>query len=489
MHLVAELCHVHPLAGSIWKQVVWLPCILHRLDRMLVAEELRVLVYKEANIGIEFLPGSVNVSSVWCPLRLRPQKSRAESRCVADPTLLASTLKPSAFMDYLDLDVNMMWSFEYDESEKDLSPNQSSIEQTPAETFIATSSPKKPSELSLPNPGSYSAFREFPDSIDEQRNKWTDLANGNPSDDLPTCPPETFNLKFDSGNSGMLSKFGPSPGMILEALTLAKTHEGFDMERSETIGDSILKLVISIYVYGETGSDRCDEGRLSLMRMRQINNKHLFKLGAKKDIGEFTVAQRFELMANFLPPGFKTPTDPDTDINAHVQQYVLMKNVADCMEALIGVYLTTTGIKGAIKLMDWMGLKTLPRLEIATFNEMNGFPILPSTFGSSTLNDTQLKDQEEALSQLFAGLESFEKRLRYTFKNKALLIEALTHASYIPNRITNCYQRLEFLGDAVLGTRIVTLFTRENHFNHFDSQIISLRGITMTILVSTPRPF
>jgi endoribonuclease Dicer len=120
---------------------------------------------------------------------------------------------------------------------------------------------------------------------------------------------------------------------------------------------------------------------------------------------------------------------------------------------------------------------------------MNGFPILPSTFGSSTLNDTQLKDQEEALSQLFAGLESFEKRLRYTFKNKALLIEALTHASYIPNRITNCYQRLEFLGDAVLGTRIVTLFTRENHFNHFDSQIISLRGITMTILVNTPRPF
>ncbi len=83
----------------------------------------------------------------------------------------------------------------------------------------------------------------------------------------------------------MLSNFGPTPGMILEALTLAKTHEGFDMERSETIGDSILKLVLSIYVYGETGSDRCDEGRLSLMRMRQINNKHLFKLGAKKDIG------------------------------------------------------------------------------------------------------------------------------------------------------------------------------------------------------------
>ena len=457
MHLVAELCHVHPLPGSIWKQVVWIPSILHRLGRMLVAEELRVLVFKEANIGIEFLPGSVNVSSVWCPLRLRPKKSRAKSRSFSDPILLASTLNPSAFMDYLDLDVNMMWNFEYDELEKDLCPTQSATDQTTTTTFIAASSPTKPSsnslrELSMPNPNNLSSFREFPDSIEEQRMKWAGLANEDSSDDLPTCKPEILNLKFDSGSSSMLSNFGPSPGMILEALTLAKTHEGFDMERLETIGDSILKLVISIYVYGETSSDRCDEGRLSLMRMRQINNKHLFKLGQKKSIGEFAVAQSFDLMANFLPPGFKTPTDPDTEINAHVQQYLRMKNVADCMEALIGVYLTTTGIKGAIKLMNWMGFKTVPKVEITTFNEMNGFPILPTMFGSSTSNDTQLEMQEDALSQLFAGLESFEKRLRYTFKNKALLIEALTHASYIPNRITNCYQRLEFLGDAVLGT-------------------------------------
>jgi endoribonuclease Dicer len=91
-----------------------------------------------------------------------------------------------------------------------------------------------------------------------------------------------------------------------------------------------------------------------------------------------------------------------------------------------------------------------------TFNEINGFPILPTLFGSSTSeDDTQNeKKNEDALSQLYSGLDSFEKRLRYTFKNKALLIEALTHASYIPNRITNCYQRLEFLGDAVLGTRV-----------------------------------
>ncbi len=100
---------------------------------------------------------------------------------------------------------------------------------------------------------------------------------------------------------------------------------------------------------------------------------------------------------------------------------------------------TNLKIKGAIKLMDWMGLKTVARLEMATFNQVNGFPIL---------------------SRLYVWIVHFK---RYTFKNKALLIEALTHASYIPNRITNYYQRLEFLDHDVPGTWV---FHKRNDSNH-----------------------
>jgi len=46
--------------------------------------------------------------------------------------------------------------------------------------------------------------------------------------------------------------------------------------------------------------------------------------------------------------------------------------------------------------------------------------------------------------------KDLEKLISYTFKDPWLLIEAFTHSSYTPNRITGCYQRLEFLGDAVL---------------------------------------
>lgn len=44
-----------------------------------------------------------------------------------------------------------------------------------------------------------------------------------------------------------------------------------------------------------------------------------------------------------------------------------------------------------------------------------------------------------------------EEKIGYTFKNKELLLTALTHSSYANERQTKCYERLEFLGDSILG--------------------------------------
>lgn len=50
-------------------------------------------------------------------------------------------------------------------------------------------------------------------------------------------------------------------------------------------------------------------------------------------------------------------------------------------------------------------------------------------------------------------LKGLENRIGYHFRNKALLKQAMTHSSYINEhhlRKTECNERLEFLGDAVL---------------------------------------
>ncbi|MDR3310177.1 MAG: ribonuclease III [Oscillospiraceae bacterium] len=51
-------------------------------------------------------------------------------------------------------------------------------------------------------------------------------------------------------------------------------------------------------------------------------------------------------------------------------------------------------------------------------------------------------------------LAPLEESLGYAFKNKSLLLTALTHSSYVNERKmpkSDCNERLEFLGDSVLG--------------------------------------
>lgn len=73
---------------------------------------------------------------------------------------------------------------------------------------------------------------------------------------------------------------------------------------------------------------------------------------------------------------------------------------------------------------------------------------------------------------------SLEKKINYSFKNKAILKESLTHRSYLnENSSQNARhnERLEFLGDAVLE-----LATTEYLFNRFpeyaEGQLTSLRA-------------
>ncbi len=59
---------------------------------------------------------------------------------------------------------------------------------------------------------------------------------------------------------------------------------------------------------------------------------------------------------------------------------------------------------------------------------------------------------------------ALEEKIEYTFQNKSLLAEALTHSSYA-NEVRNgtkCNERMEFLGDAVLS-----IVTAELLYNKF----------------------
>ncbi len=73
-------------------------------------------------------------------------------------------------------------------------------------------------------------------------------------------------------------------------------------------------------------------------------------------------------------------------------------------------------------------------------------------------------------------MENFEKNLKYTFKNKDLLLNALTHSSYANEvRQGSSNERLEFLGDSVLSI-IVSEYIFEE-FSHLpEGELTKLRA-------------
>ena len=53
-------------------------------------------------------------------------------------------------------------------------------------------------------------------------------------------------------------------------------------------------------------------------------------------------------------------------------------------------------------------------------------------------------------SEQLVALAACEARLGYQFRNKSILFEAMTHSSFTDRRLSS-YERMEFLGDSILG--------------------------------------
>ena len=100
----------------------------------------------------------------------------------------------------------------------------------------------------------------------------------------------------------MSTFLGPSPCMILQALTMSNANDFFSLERLETIGDSFLKYAITVYLY--CSYPGIHEGKLSYLRSKQVSNYNLYRLGKRKGLAECMISTKFEPYENWLPPGY-----------------------------------------------------------------------------------------------------------------------------------------------------------------------------------------
>ena len=216
-----------------------------------------------------------------------------------------------------------------------------------------------------------------------------------------------------------------------EAMTTPSGNPITNYERLENLGDALLKYTVSMHLFLKY--PKLHEGQLSVMRMQMVNNKILCEHAVSKHVFHYLVH------APPLPKSWAPPGSP------HRARIIADKTMADIMESLIGAYYKTrNSLEDALAFMSWAGIMVCdpePVLHPEKFWAREGEP--------------RRRNVGQAL--VLAGpLANFEQlRLGYIFTHKPLLVEAFTHASF-KRAATPCYQRLEFLGDAVLDYYVTT---------------------------------
>jgi endoribonuclease Dicer len=262
---------------------------------------------------------------------------------------------------------------------------------------------------------------------------------------------------------------------ILEALTAASCQETFCYERAELLGDAYLKWVVSRFLFLKYPQKH--EGQLTRMRQQMVSNMVLYEFALNKTLQSYIQADRFA-PSRWAAPGVlpvfdeetkesepsifgEEPTtgtelqkDYDDDYADSIQEdgeidgdtscyrVLSTKTLADVVEALIGVYYVAGGKIAANHLMKWIGIHAeLDPQEIPPPNPYN----IPESILRGINFDT------------------LEGILGTKFQNKGFLVEAITHASR-PSSGVSCYQRLEFVGDAVLDH----LITKHLFFTYTD---------------------
>lgn len=142
------------------------------------------------------------------------------------------------------------------------------------------------------------------------------------------------------------------------------------------------------------------------------------------------------------------------------------KACADCVEAILGTCVKTIGIERTFKVLEM--LEILPRPSDGT--EIS--QLLHVKLRSPRIR-TNIHDHE--VDYFLTNYKKLEESIGYAFKDRAYLLQALTHPSYPTNRVTGCYQQLEFLGDAVLDF-LVTAYISERCPDMDPGQLTDLRS-------------
>jgi dsRNA-specific ribonuclease/ERCC4-related helicase len=267
------------------------------------------------------------------------------------------------------------------------------------------------------------------------------------------------------------------------AVTCTSAQMPVNYERLETLGDSLLKLLITMHVMH--AHPFYHEGQLTSKRSQDICNQHLFNVATDVGLTRFIISDSF-VGRKFLPLGVddicpnlpggrplrehnvnECTTMPMNEISCKepttrlLDRQLADKTVSDVVEAMIGSYYLDCDeslehvwndvICGPLKIIR-------PPEGARCDNEGSVVQSEPCLCPFPLLTEFGRREVSAYSRPLIEKMSSI---LQYRFQNPALLLDALTHQTFQPDIVFSTgsdssrlsgtsYQRLEFLGDAVI---------------------------------------
>uniref|UniRef100_A0A7N0VGH0 RNase III domain-containing protein n=1 Tax=Kalanchoe fedtschenkoi TaxID=63787 RepID=A0A7N0VGH0_KALFE len=213
------------------------------------------------------------------------------------------------------------------------------------------------------------------------------------------------------------------------------------------------------------------------MRSKTVSNSNLYELAIKKNLQVYIRDQLFDPSQFYAlgrpcsvicneetqskihsRPKSDQPDSSEVEVDVRCSRghhWLFKKTIADVVEALVGAFVIDSGFKGAVSFLRWIGID-------ADYDVSQVDAICIQSKRYLQLND-------------LIDLASLEKTLDYKFVHKGLLVQAFLHPSYNKHG-GGCYQRLEYLGDAVLDYLIIS-YLYSVYPNMKPGQITDLRSL------------
>uniref|UniRef100_A0A182R5E4 Dicer-2 n=1 Tax=Anopheles funestus TaxID=62324 RepID=A0A182R5E4_ANOFN len=537
--LIPELVHNYEFPADYWLKATLLPSTLHRVHYLLLAEEIRVDLATNAQVGclecvkLENLPVDRLLAAVGQKSNERyeqedddEEEEEEEEVCnermgtVAVPgdvkqpdrKHLLSVLEQIHSESASVVD-RYTYPWESKEEPKDLDRNWDSLSKIDLDYYALFVNKHNPNANAITN----SVYRSLTESNVEQELSKLNLQQEVQQEADPKRPLLAITDGYGRANEIKMLKLTMEntanvclqQADLLQAITTKSSGDVFNLERFEVLGDAFLKFSVSVFTLFRHTS--WHEGYLTFCKSRMVSNRNLVYCAMNCGLPGKIKVHTFDPKNDWVPPLSSVPLPiRKAMIEANESPALLYNLKLSEEEVQLGVATAAT-IECFLPLIEKIDQpprstlhSVLQRVQIAdkvvadatealmgvcvktvgyerSFRILSHLGVIPKKADVSMLLRTanypigDYYPVRHKVDQLLCNPDRIESILGYKFQNRLYLLQAFTHSSYMSQSITSSYQQLEFLGDAVLDF-LVSMYIFERNPTMSPGQLTDLRS-------------